>query len=85
MKDNNKPQKLKQIMSRLDSDSAGVPVIQSESGKLLLKVPKAVATVNICGVLFVINDDNQHFVKPTKRQIKNLKKHFGIDVQLSED
>lgn len=72
-------------MDRLGNSSTGVPVIQSESGKLLLKVPKAVATVNICGVVFVIKDDNPHFVKPTKRQIKNLKKHFGIDVQLSED
>lgn len=72
-------------MDALGNSSNGVPVVQSESGRLLLKVPKAVATVNICGVLFVINDDNQHFVKPTKRQIKNLKKHFGIVVQLSED
>lgn len=72
-------------MDSLCNSSTGVPDIQSESGKLLLKVPEPIATVNICGVIFVIKDDNPHFIKPTKRQIKNLKKHFGIVVQLSED
>lgn len=33
----------------------------------------------------VIKDDNPHFVRSTKRQIKNLNEHFRIDVQLFED
>lgn len=47
-------------------------------------MPKAVARVKLCGVSFTIYD-NMGYEVPTKEQRENLKKVFGIDVEVMED
>lgn len=51
-----------------------------------IKPPKVIARINICGggLVFEINDDMQ-FEKPTEEQRENLKKTFGIEVELVDD
>lgn len=50
----------------------------------IIKQPKVIARVSIFGegLVFNIMDTCEGFVKPTKKHIKNLKKYFGIDVNL---
>ena len=49
-----------------------------------IHVPKTIAKIKFLGTALVIDvpDNCKGFIKPTKRQIKNLKKHFCIDVEL---
>lgn len=51
-------------------------------GQLLIRVPKVIAKIKICGggLTFTITDDMQ-FEMPTKEQCENLKKTFGIEVE----
>ena len=48
----------------------------------ILPIPKAIATVNIAGITFTINENNSVWKEPTPEQIKNLKDTFGIEVIL---
>lgn len=52
----------------------------------VLKVPKVIAKVKLCGggIAFNITDDVP-FEAPTERQRKNLKKTFGIEIELMGD
>ena len=51
-----------------------------------LKVPKTIARIKICGggLTFAINDTMQ-FEMPTEEQRENLKKTFGIEVELVDE
>ena len=53
----------------------------------IIKQPKVIARVSIFGegLVFNIVDTCKGFVKPTKKHIKNLKKYFGIDVELMDE
>lgn len=48
-----------------------------------LRIPKTIARIKICGggLTFIINDTMQ-FKMPTEEQCENLKKTFGIEVEL---
>lgn len=50
-----------------------------------IKVPKEIARIKICGggLTFTIFD-NMQFEMPTEEQCENLKKTFGIEVELIE-
>lgn len=52
-----------------------------------IKVFKPIAKIKFLGTALVIDvpDNCKGFIKPTKRQIKNLKKHFCIDVELMDE
>ena len=49
-----------------------------------IHIPKVVARVSVCGVCFTIRDDMKCEI-PTKEQRENLKKVFGIDIEVLED
>lgn len=51
-----------------------------------LRIPKTIARIKICGggLTFFI-DDTMQFEMPTKEQCENLKKTFGIEVELVEE
>ena len=59
-----------------------------EIGKdyLIIKPIKTIAQIKICGggLTFTITDDMQ-FEMPTKEQCENLKKIFGIEIELVDD
>ena len=48
-----------------------------------IKIPKEIARIKLCGggLIFTITD-NMKFEMPTKEQCENLKKTFGIEVEL---
>ena len=50
---------------------------------ILVREPRVIAKIKICGggLTFTITDDMQ-FEMPTEEQCKNLKKTFGIEVEL---
>ena len=52
-----------------------------------IHVPKTIAKIKFLGTALVINvpDTLEGFIKPTTKQIKNLKKHFCIDVELMDE
>lgn len=50
-----------------------------------LKSPKVVARVRICGGLNFNITDTMEFEMPTEEQRENLRKTFGIEVELVED
>lgn len=52
---------------------------------LVLKAPKIIARVKICGALTFQITDNIDFEMPTEEQRENLKKTFGIEVELVEE
>lgn len=48
-----------------------------------IRVPKTIARVKLCGGALTFNfDDTMQFEMPTKEQCENLKKTFGIEVEL---
>ena len=51
-----------------------------------IRIPKTIARIKICGggLTFTITDD-MHFEMPTEEQCENLKKTFGIEVELVEE
>ncbi len=51
-----------------------------------IRVPKEIAKIKMCGgaLTFTI-DDTMQFEMPTKEQCENLKKTFGIEVELIEN
>lgn len=53
---------------------------------VMIKVPKEIARIKMCGgaLTFIINDTMQ-FEMPTEEQRENLKKTFGITVELIDD
>ena len=53
---------------------------------ITIRVPKTIARIKICGggLTFTITDDMK-FEMPTKEQCENLKKTFGIEVELVND
>ena len=58
--------------------------LEKSQGASIIHVPKTIAKIKFLGTALVIDvpDNCKGFIKPTKRQIKNLKKHFCIDVEL---
>lgn len=52
------------------------------SGSAVLRIPKKVARITLCGAINFDVLDNMNFIKPTQEQIKNLKETFCIDVEL---
>ena len=52
---------------------------------LVIRVPKRVADITICGSITIHVDDTMPFIKPTSEQIKNLHDTFCIDVKLYEE
>jgi hypothetical protein len=58
----------------------------SSDNNLVFRVPKTIARVKLCGGALTFNfDDTMQFVMPTKEQCENLKKTFGIEVELVDD
>ena len=55
----------------------------SADGSMCIRVPKNIARIKICGggLTFII-DDTMQFEMPTEEQCENLKKTFGIEVEL---
>ena len=53
---------------------------------IMIREPKVIAKIKICGggLTFTITDDMQ-FEMPTEEQRKNLKKTFGIEVELVDN
>lgn len=53
---------------------------------MTIRMPKTIARIKICGggLTFVITDDMQ-FEMPTEEQRENLKKTFGIEVELVDE
>ena len=53
---------------------------------LIIRQPKVIAKIKICGggLTFTITDDMQ-FEMPTEEQCENLKKTFGIEVELVDE
>ena len=53
---------------------------------LVIKAPKEVARIKLCGggLTFAITD-NMQFEMPTEEQRENLKKLFGIEVELVDE
>ena len=53
-----------------------------------IKVPKTIARVKLCGGALTFNfydTDTVPFEMPTKEQCENLKKTFGIEVELVDE
>ena len=54
--------------------------------KLIIRAPKLIARVKLCGGALTFNfDDTMQFEMPTKEQCENLKKTFGIEVELVDE
>lgn len=53
--------------------------------KFIIRQPKHIATITVCGAFRLLVDDTMNFVKPTPEQIKNLHDVFCIDVEILED
>lgn len=51
-----------------------------------IRIPKVIAQIKICGggLTFTITD-NMQFEMPTEEQRENLKKTFGIEVELVDE
>lgn len=54
-------------------------------GYITIQVPKVIARIKLCGALTFEIDDTMQFEKPTKEQCENLKKTFGIEVELVDE
>jgi hypothetical protein len=52
---------------------------------LALRSPKVIARVRLCGGLNFSITDDMEFERPTEEQRENLRKTFGIEVELVED
>ena len=51
-----------------------------------IRTPKVIARVKMCGGALTFEfDDTMQFEMPTKEQCENLKKTFGIEVELIEE
>lgn len=56
------------------------------NNSVCIRVPKPIARVKLCGgALTFTFDDTMHFEMPTKEQCENLKKTFGIEVELVDE
>ena len=61
-------------------------IIWPESNEYMLRVPKRVATIKICGGALTFHiDDTMNWERPTDEQIYNLKNLFCIEVIPEED
>ena len=54
------------------------------SNERVIRVPKCIAKIRLCGAIIFRIDDTMPFVKPTEEQIKNLHDMLCIDVELLE-
>ena len=54
----------------------------ADGGAIAIRVPKAIASITLCGAVHFNIDDTMDFKTPTPEQIKNLKETFCIDVEL---
>lgn len=51
-----------------------------------IRVPKVIARIKICGGGLTFNiDDTMQFEMPTEEQRENLKKTFGIEIELVDE
>ena len=55
------------------------------SSNCVIRQPKTVAEITICGAVHLRIDDTMEFIKPTPEQIKNLHDMLCIDVKLYEE
>ena len=61
-------------------------IIWPESNEYMLRVPKRVATIKICGGALTFHiDDTMNWKRPTDEQIYNLKNLFCIEVIPEEE
>ena len=56
-----------------------------ETDMLLIKPPKQVARITICGCFHLDIFDDVEFIRPTEEQIKNLHDMLCIDVTLFDE
>lgn len=57
-------------------------------GAMSIRVPKVIARIKLCGGALTFNfydTDTVPFEMPTKEQCENLKKTFGIEVELVDE
>lgn len=57
-------------------------LVMDQYEDLLIKPPKQVARITICGSFHLDIFDNIEFIRPTEEQIKNLQDMLCIDVTL---
>lgn len=58
----------------------------TSDNSMCVRVPKVIARIKICGGGLTFNiDDTMQFEMPTEEQCENLKKTFGIEVELVEE
>lgn len=58
----------------------------TSDNSMCARVPKVIARIKICGGGLTFNiDDTMQFEMPTEEQCENLKKTFGIEVELVEE
>lgn len=55
------------------------------NGFLTIREPKVIARISICGGIVFTITDNMQFEIPTEEQRENLKKTFGIEVELIKE
>ena len=70
-------------MSEANIDYSYIANYISCDDTVRIRVPKVIARIKICGggLTFTITDDMQ-FEIPTEEQCENLKKTFGIEVEM---
>ena len=67
----------------MDIGNGDAPVNYINDNSIQIRVPKVIAYIKICGGgLTITITDNMQFEMPTKEQCENLKKMFGIEVEL---
>jgi hypothetical protein len=59
--------------------------LESVTAGGVIRQPKHVADITICGSVTIRVDDTMNFIKPTHEQIKNLHDLLCIDVKLAEE
>jgi hypothetical protein len=56
-----------------------------EGNLYVIRQPKRIGKISICGAFQIEITDVMRFNKPTKEQIKNLHDFFNIDVELYDE
>ena len=67
-------------------DMSNYSCFNFDADSIVIKAPKEVARIRLCGggLTFTIFD-NMQFEMPTEEQRENLKKFFGIEVELIDE
>lgn len=85
-KPSEKLEELKKVRNLYEPPTEEEIKILFGDSKLTVKMQKTIARIKICGggLTFTITDDME-FEMPTEEQRENLKKTFGIEVELVEE